>query len=201
MNKNKLSYFTYTKKYYQFIILKKIDENGFVKIPLENEDSELIEAISQVHLNNLLNEDYLYLDKNKLKLTDLGVSTLNKHFIDYQISIMNLSKDLEKFYSNKITWLKKEIVGSVALYGASDTSKSFFNFIKNAGIKLECVIDDDKNKQNKNYLKLPVISIDELEKFSVKTIIISSIKFQKKIKNNINANIHNKYKIINLFKN
>tara|TARA_Y100000816_G_C26019580_1_gene533351 strand:- start:180 stop:779 length:600 start_codon:yes stop_codon:yes gene_type:complete len=199
MNKNKLSYFTYTKKYYQFIILKKIDENGFVKIPLENEDSELIEAISQVHLNNLLNEDYLYLDKNKLKLTDLGVSTLNKHFIDYQISIMNLSKDLEKFYSNKITWLKKEIVGSVALYGASDTSKSFFNFIKNAGIKLECVIDDDKNKQNKNYLKLPVISIDELEKFSVKTIIISSIKFQKKIKNNINANIHNKYKIINLF--
>ena len=72
MNKNKLSYFTYTKKYYQFIILKKIDENGFVKIPLENEDSELIEAISQVHLNNLLNEDYLYLDKNKLKLTDLG---------------------------------------------------------------------------------------------------------------------------------
>ena len=125
MNKNKLSYFTYTKKYYQFIILKKIDENGFVKIPLENEDSELIEAISQVHLNNLLNEDYLYLDKNKLKLTDLGVSTLNKHFIDYQISIMNLSKDLEKFYSNKITWLKKEIVGSVALYGASDTSKSF----------------------------------------------------------------------------
>ena len=182
MNKNKLSYFTYTKKYYQFIILKKIDENGFVKIPLENEDSELIEAISQVHLNNLLNEDYLYLDKNKLKLTDLGVSTLNKHFIDYQISIMNLSKDLEKFYSNKITWLKKEIVGSVALYGASDTSKSFFNFIKNAGIKLECVIDDDKNKQNKNYLKLPVISIDELEKFSVKTIIISSIKFQKKLK-------------------
>ena len=152
-----------------------------------------------MHLNNLLNEDYLYLDKNKLKLTDLGVSTLNKHFIDYQISIMNLSKDLEKFYSNKITWLKKEIVGSVALYGASDTSKSFFNFIKNAGIKLECVIDDDKNKQNKNYLKLPVISIDELEKFSVKTIIISSIKFQKKIKNNINANIHNKYKIINLF--
>ena len=57
-----------------------------------------------------------------------------------------------------------------------------FNFIKNAGIKLECVIDDDKNKQNKNYLKLPVISIDELEKFSVKTIIISSIKFQKKLK-------------------
>ena len=199
MNKNKLSYFTYTKKYYQFIILKKIDENGFVKIPLENEDSELIEAISQVHLNNLLNEDYLYLDKNKLKLTDLGVSALHKHFIDYQISIMNLSRDLENFYSNKITWLKKEIVGSVALYGASDTSKSFFNFIKNAGIKLECVIDDDKNKQNKNYLKLPVISIDELEKFSVKTIIISSIKFQKKIKNNINANIYSKYKIINLF--
>lgn len=199
MKNNRFSYITYTKKYYQFIILKKIDENGFIKIPLENEDNELIEAISQVHLNNLLNEDYLYLDKNKLKLTDLGVSTLHKHFIDYQISIMNLSRDLENFYSNKITWLKKEIVGSVALYGASDTSKSFFNFIKKAGIKLECVIDDDKNKQNKNYLKLPVISIDEVEKFSVKTIIISSIKFQKKIKNNINANIYSKYKIINLF--
>ena len=100
-----------------------------------------------------------------LKLTQDGMSVLNKHYVDYQISLINLSKNLGEFYSNKINWLKGEIIGSVALYGASDTSKSFFNFIKNAEIKLECVIDDDPKKQDNKYLGLPVVSLNKIDEF------------------------------------
>ena len=199
MNKNDLIYFTHTNQFYRFIILKKIDENGLVSIPIESEDDELLEAISKVHINNLLEEGLIISHEGFIKLTKDGIYSLNNHYIDYQISLINLSKNLGEFYSSKIDWLKKEIIGNVALYGASDTSKSFFNFIKNAGIKLECVIDDDINKQNNSYLGLPVVSVDDIENFSIETIVISSVVFQKEIKEKAIRKFEGKYKIINLF--
>ena len=199
MNKNDLIYFTHTNQFYRFIILKKIDENELLSIPIESDDDELLEAISKVHINNLLEEGLIISEEGFLKLTRDGISALNNHYIDYQISLINLSKNLGEFFSSKIDWLKKEIIGNVALYGASDTSKSFFNFIKNAGIKLECVIDDDINKQNNSYLGLPVVSVDDIENFSIETIVISSVVFQKEIKEKAVRKFKGKYKIINLF--
>ena len=199
MNKENLIYFTHTKQFYQFIILKRIDEDKSISIPIELEDNEFLEAISKVHINNLLEEGLIVLEQDFLKLTQNGISLLNKHYIDYQISLINLSKNLGEFYSNKIDWLKREVIGSVALYGASDTSKSFFNFIKNAEIKLECVIDDDPKKQDNKYLGLPVVSLNEIDKFSIQTIIISSVQFQKEIKEKAIKKFDKKYKIINLF--
>ncbi len=199
MNKNDLIYFTHTNQFYRFIILKKIDENGLLSIPIESDDDELLEAISKVHINNLLEEGLIISHEGFLKLTKDGIYSLNNHYIDYQIRLINLSKNLGEFYSSKIDRLKKEIIGNVALYGASDTSKSFFNFIKNAGIKLECVIDDDINKQNNSYLGLPVVSVDDIENFSIETIVISSVVFQKEIKEKAVRKFEGKYKIINLF--
>ena len=199
MNKNELIYFTHTQEFYRFIILKKIDEDKSVSLPIESNDNVFLEAISKVHIKNLLEESLIISEKGSLKLTQDGLSILNKHYIDYQISLINISKNLGEFYSNKIDWLKKEIIGSVALYGASDTSKSFFNFIKDAEIKLECVIDDDIKKQNNRYLGLPVVSVKEIETFSIQTIIISSVQFQKEIKEKAIKKFDKKYKIINLF--
>ena len=199
MNKDELIYFTHTQQFYRFIILKKIDENKSINIPIELEDNEFLEATSKVHINNLLEEGLIVSQEGSIKLTHDGLSALNKHYIDYQISLMNLSNNLGEFYSNKINWLKREIIGSVALYGASDTSKSFFNFIKNAEIKLECVIDDDPEKQNNKYLGLPVVSLNQIDEFSVQTIIISSVQFQKEIKEKAIDKFDGKYKIINLF--
>ena len=199
MNKDELIYFTHTNQFHRFIILKKIDENELLSIPIESDDEELLEAISKVHINNLLEEGLIISHEGFLKLTKDGIYSLNNHYIDYQISLINLSKNLGEFYSSKIDWLKKEIIGNVALYGASDTSKSFFNFIKNAGIKLECVIDDDINKQNNSYLGLPVVSVVDIENFSIETIVISSVVFQKEIKEKAVRKFEGKYKIINLF--
>ena len=199
MKKDELIYFTHTQQFYRFIILKKIDEYKSVSIPIELEDNEFIEAISKVHINNLLEEGLIASEEGYLKLTQDGLSALNKHYIDYQMSLMNLSNNLGEFYLNKINWLKREIIGSVALYGASDTSKSFFNFIKNAEITLECVIDDDPEKQNNKYLGLPVVSLNQIDEFSVQTIIISSVQFQKEIKEKAINKFNGKYKIISLF--
>ena len=97
MNKDDLIYFTHTKQFYQFIILKKIDERGLLSIPIESDDDELLEAISKVHINNLLEEGLIISEGGFLKLTIDGMSSLNNHYIDYQISLINLSKNLGEF--------------------------------------------------------------------------------------------------------
>ena len=192
-------YFSHTQQYYRFIVLKKIDELGLVHVPIELDDYEFINAISNVHINNLLKDGFLESENESLSLTPQGKKALNKHYIDYQINLMNLSNNLGDFYAEKINRLTGEVKGSAALYGASDTSKSIFNYVQNAGIKLECVIDDNPKKQNEKYLELPVISMDALDQFNVETIIISSIEFQDKIKEKTLKKFGDKYMIITLF--
>jgi len=192
-------YFNHTQKYYRFVILKKINEYGYIEIPIDINDSELIEAISKVHIHNLTNDGLLLSTDRKLQITDKGKECLNRHYIDYQIDLLNLSKNLGDFYSDKINQLVKAVNGKVALYGASDTSKSFFAYILNSGIDLECVIDDDVEKQKKDYLGLSVIPIEQLDKFAVKTIIISTIEFQDEMKHKTIEKFGDKYKIITLF--
>jgi len=197
---NKMTeYFNYTQQYYRFVVLKKIDELGSVYVPIELDDHEFIDAISKVHINNLLKDGFLESKNESLSLTPQGKAALNKHYIDYQINLMNLSNNLGDFYAEKINRLTGEVKGSAALYGASDTSKSIFNYVQNAGINLECVIDDNPKKQNEKYLELPVISMDALDQFNVETIIISSIEFQDKIKEKTVKKFGDKYMIITLF--
>ena len=56
---NKMTeYFNYTQQYYRFVVLKKIDELGSVYVPIELDDHEFIDAISKVHINNLLKDGF-----------------------------------------------------------------------------------------------------------------------------------------------
>ena len=199
MTDNSPEYFNHTQKYYRFVILKKINEYGNIEIPIDIDDSELIEATSKIHIHNLTNDGLLDSIDGKLQLTEKGQESLNRHYIDYQIDLLKLSKNLGDFYSYKINQLVKEVKGKAALYGASDTSKSFFAYIQNSGIDLECVIDDDIEKQKINYLGLQVISIDELNQFPIETIIIATIEFQDEIKHKTVEKFGDKYKIITLF--
>lgn len=199
MKNNIPEYFTHNQEYYRFIILKKIDKKKSIKLPIEIDDPELIEAMSKVHVNNLLEDGLLKSEKNFLILTEKGKAKLNRHYIDYQINLIKLSKTLGDFYSDKINWLKKDIQGGVALYGASDTLKSFFNYLKSAGIELMCVIDDNPKKQETEYLDIPVISPKKIKEFPVETIIISTVEFELGIKQKVLKMFGNKYNIITLF--
>ena len=78
-------YFNHTQKYYRFVILKKINEYGYIEIPIDINDSELIEAISKVHIHNLTNDGLLLSTDRKLQITDKGKECLNRHYIDFQI--------------------------------------------------------------------------------------------------------------------
>ena len=199
MKNRNSKYFSHTQQYYRFVILKTINESGPIEMPIDIDDPALIDAISNAHIHNLLNDGFLDSTNGELKLTAKGEASLHRHYIDYQIDLLNLSKNLGDFYFEKVNRLVKKVKGKAALYGASDTSRSIFAYIQNAGIELECVIDDDLKKQRNDYLGLPVISIDVLDQYLVETVIISTIEFQDKIKEKMVEKFDDKYKIITLF--
>ena len=147
----------------------------------------------------MINDGVLAEKDEIIVLTLKGMDCLNRHYIDYQIDLISLSKNLGSFYKDKISELVKKVELPAALYGASDTLKSFFPFLKKSGLEFQCVIDDDPKKQNSQYLHLLVIDLRELTNYDVKTILISSIEFQNKIKDKIDSTYPNKYIVETIF--
>ena len=198
--KSTSKYFSHTSEFYRFLILKKINEMGSLDLPIISNDSTLMDALTKIHLNNLIQDGLLIQKEKKLSISPKGINCLNKHYIDYQIDLLNLSKNLDDFYSEKISRLVQSVKLPAALYGASDTLKSFFPFLNQVGLEFVCVIDDDVQKQTSKYLGLPVIDLSEIKKYNLKTIVISSIQFQKKIKKRILSTYPDQYIIETIFK-
>ena len=56
--KNKhVNYFNHTKQFYQFVILKKINEYGSLNMPLDVDDPELIEYRMEKALSEISHKD------------------------------------------------------------------------------------------------------------------------------------------------
>lgn len=70
----------------------------------------------------------------------------------------------------------ESIKGSyIAIYGAGRSAQEILKRLKEDGYKIACFIDKDKNKQNKQYLDIPVVSKKGFEKnYKDVKLIISS---------------------------
>ena len=64
MNNEQLKYFRHSQEFYRFIVLRYINEIEFVSLPLENADKDIEHALSQVHIQSMI--DDLNELKNKL---------------------------------------------------------------------------------------------------------------------------------------
>jgi len=54
MNNEQLKYFRHSQEFYRFIVLRYIRENEFVSLPLENADKNIEHALSQVHIQSMI---------------------------------------------------------------------------------------------------------------------------------------------------
>lgn len=201
---SELNFFKHSHHYYRFIFLKKIDELGHLNLPIHSNDTEFLRAVSKIHIQNLISDGLLKKntgDDNSafLELTIPGQRQLRKHFIDYQLDLLKLEKQLGDFYSDKITKLKQENVRKIALYGASDTAQSFLKYLQNQGFETVCFIDDDPQKQGNSFLNLPVISPQSIDEFRIDAVVISTVEFQDKIAHKMKSSFGSKYKILALF--
>lgn len=196
---NPLKYFRHSQEFYRFVILKYIHKHESLKLPIDYTEIEIEEALSHIHLQSMIDSSLLEKnDTNSLKLTDLGRRKLREHFIDYQLDLLILENELGDYFQKKIECIVNNNVKNVALYGASDTARSLLGHLEKNGIKVECIIDDDDEKQGGSFQGLPIISQSELKNYSVKIILIASITFYKEIKANIVTSLGDKYQIYTL---
>jgi FlaA1/EpsC-like NDP-sugar epimerase len=199
MNNEQLKYFRHSQEFYRFIVLRYIRENEFVSLPLENADKNIEHALSQVHIQSMIDDALLVKDKqNKLSLTELGLQKLREHFIDYQLDLLKLERELGDYFQNKIENLLNDNIKTVALYGASDTALSLLDYLKKSGINIVCIIDDDQEKQGSEFEGLSIISQSELANHSIDAILITSVAFEKEIKSNIISSFGETYRMYTL---
>ncbi len=199
MNNEQLKYFRHSQEFYRFIVLRYIRENEFVSLPLENADKNIEHALSQVHIQSMIDDALLVKDKqNKLSLTELGLQKLREHFIDYQLDLLKLERELGDYFQNKIENLLNDNIKTVALYGASDTALSLLDYLKKSGINIACIIDDDQEKQGSEFEGLSIISQSELANHSIDAILITSVAFEKEIKSNIISSFGETYRMYTL---
>ena len=88
-----------------------------------------------------------------------------------------------------INVLKPHICGDgVIIYGAGDNCVRFMTslFLQNIKANILCVADADKNKQSKSILGLPIIAVEELQKYDKQIpILITPAKGFKQIADNL----------------
>lgn len=205
MSKDKqLKYFKHTQNFYRFIVLKKIESQVQVPLPIESEDPEFLQALSQVQVQNLILEGFVEkVEKTNatvdLVLTEKGHQILRRHFIDFRLDLLKLEKTLENFYLDKIRKLQKQNIKKIALYGASDTAKSFSGYLLSHGFEIQCIMDDDSEKQGKFLLEFLIIAPHEITRYDVDAIVITSVEFQNQILNKLTESSGKQYNIIPLF--
>tara|TARA_B100000315_G_C14511789_1_gene557316 strand:- start:424 stop:1065 length:642 start_codon:yes stop_codon:yes gene_type:complete len=198
-----LKYFESTPKFYQFVLLTKIADLGTVELPLESDDREFLNALSFVSFLNLIDdhlvERYTSEDKTFLRLTEEGNIKLHKHRIDYQLDLIKLENLLGSFFLDLIIKLKEEKISKIALYGASDTSRSVYKYLINNNIKVLCILDDDEIKHGQMIFETAVVSPTDIHKYPVDAIIISTIQYQEKLFKKAKDIFEKKMKIVTLF--
>jgi len=199
MKNEQLKYFRHSQEFYRFSVLRYINGNEYINLPLENADKNIEHALSQVHIQSMIEDSLLIKNKqNELSLTEVGLQKLREHFIDYQLDLLKLEKELGDYFQNKIENLLIDKIKTVALYGASDTALSLLGYLEKSGINIICIIDDDQEKQGNVFEGLPIISQSELTKHSIDAILITSVAFDKEIISNILSSFGETYRIYTL---
>jgi len=201
-----LNYFNHSQSYFRFILLKKIDEQEGLLLPVQSQDSELLKAISNVQIKKIIEEGLAKKIKNEdtteiLIITEKGKSQLQKDHIDFQLDLLALEQNLGDYFLKKIKMLKDNNLQTIALYGASDTAQSFLNYLKINGFNITCIIDDDEKKQSELFFGFQVISRANASLNKCDAIVITTIEFEDEIKLKINQSFGSKYKVLSLFNN
>ncbi len=204
---NSNSFFKPTRLYNEFMILDLIEKDSNIT---QREISKAINvAVSMV--NNYLNEyeeegliirkkyssktvEYFITLKGKKRIKLLNVNYLNASQKLYNSAKENIEEFLNQIESKGF---KK-----ILLYGAGEVAEILLQTIasnKDIGLDVLAVIDDDLNKQGKELVNRVIIPIEELNKYEIDGILISSYTNSKEIYNRLINYKYDKNKIIRFF--
>lgn len=109
---------------------------------------------------------------------------------------------IEKNYQKDIKFINSIKKFPIALYGAGRSAKKIIENLKFDGFNIVCIIDEDKDKQNKMYNNIQIVSKDIFKQnfTNIKIIITTprglNLKNLKDINNNVSILSYEKYYIL-----
>ena len=95
--------------------------------------------------------------------------------------------EAKRVIKDKVIHLKNEGVKDVSIYGINHISEVLFIVLKELGLELACVVDDDK--EGEGWFGYKVIGMDQFVKSNTTTLILAS--FDKKEIDNFNKEYEN----------
>lgn len=198
-----LKYFKSTRLFYGFVLLAKIQKYGNIELPFESNDREFSEALSHFSFQELIDEKFIEKietdDKTYLRVTEKGIIQFHKHHIDYQLDLLKLENMQGSFFFDLIEKLHAENLKKVALYGASDTTKSILKYLTNNNVLVLCVLDDDNKKQGTKLGDIDIIAPGDLINYPVDALIISTIQYQNELYEKAKNIFKQSIRVITLF--
>jgi DNA-binding Lrp family transcriptional regulator len=204
---NENQFFKPTVLYKEYMILDMIEKNANTT---QREISKAIGiAVSMVNdyldkyeKNGLIKRNYLSTKNVEYIITEKGIErrkVLNIGYLKATHSIYQSAKDdIFNFLNQIIECGFKKIL----LYGAGEVAEIILQVLNDdIGIPLDVVaiIDDDETKKQKTYVNLPVIDINEINKYHNDGILISSYTCNETIYKKLISINYPKERIIKFF--
>lgn len=207
MDKNRL-FFKPTSLYREFVILDFISKNkDITQRDLAIEVNISVSLINRM-LNRLSKQEYIFLtylsNKNVIySLTKKGDDRKNLLNIWYLQSSHEFYVRAKLNIVNFLNELKLIGIKEVILYGAGEVGKAIINVLdedSNASLIAKAIIDDDTEKIGKFINNIPIISINDTNRFPHDCILIASYYYEESLIINLEKTGHSQDKIVSFFR-
>jgi DNA-binding MarR family transcriptional regulator len=213
MHKRKISPFQITKAVLIFVVMLMREKSGNLDIR-ELEILERLEGNGHLTQRDLSKEVGIalglvnHLLKKMVKKGWIKIKNIDSKKIRYLItpegarekssllykrveSTIHFYLDAKRVIKDKVIHLKKEGIEDVSIYGINHISEVLFIVLKELGLELVCVVDD--NKEGEEWFGYDVIGMDQFVKSNTTALILAS--FDKEEIDNFNKE-HENVKVV-----
>lgn len=147
-------------------------------------------SMVNVYINQLEEKDYLVRDYKSAKIvyyniTPEGVKRKNFLSITYFHELLELYRLAEENMESFLEKLESKGYRNILLYGAGEVAETLLGIIKdkpNKPLKILALIDDNKERQNKELLGYKIISLNEINEYEHDGVVITSYTFEDDIR-------------------
>lgn len=188
-----MKFFSPTSELKELLLLQHIEKKP------NTTQKEIAKVISgapsmvNVYIDNLEEKDYMVRDYQSPKviyynITPEGIKRKNFLSITYLHELLDLYRLAGENIENFLLSLEDKGYTKILVYGAGEVAETILNIIKgrtNKQLKVLAIIDDNKDRQEKELLGYKIISREEIKEYDHDGIVITSYTFEDSITNRL----------------
>lgn len=188
-----MKFFSPTNIYKELMLLQEIEKKPN---STQKDLASIIGAAASmvnVYINELEEKGYLkreYISAKTVNyhITPQGIKRKNYLLISYMRELLDLYRLAKNGVGEFLSKLRDKGYKNILLYGAGEVAETIIGVIRDkeySSLNVVAIVDDDENKQGKEFMGYKVISSKEIEVFDHDAIVITSYTFEEDIMNRL----------------